>query len=512
MRRFFVPLILVLLLFAALVLFLDQFPPIVWDEGWTATVARNWVERGFYGMYLNGEPAPPSQSAAFPSVLSIAAAFQFFGIGFWQARFVSVMYMMGAFAGLYALARSLYNSRVAVLSLLLLVPFAAMVHMQALYIGRNILAEPPMLFFLLMGFLFYSKAVQAKKTTATAVSVLAAILMWSLALVSKAQPLPFWIVSLLFGGIYCMYVRRWRAASLTFVMMIASLGMMRAWAFGMELFLGEHTLPSPPVPGLVNLLTIAPYLDVRINTLFTFLLTGLLLFFGLVVATQKWPRDNVREDFSEHITGLVVLVFVWSWLFWFLLLSIGWERYLFPASFVGSIFVALLFDRYVIPFFQRARTPRPRYSFARYAIAVSTIAVSVFYLILTAWQIVPQIQFTSYARDTTAWLNENVPRAALIETYEMEILFGLDARAHYPPDVVNVEMNYQREIDPTRALSYDPRAVNADYVVVGYVANRFHLYDELLRDSRYSPIMRIGSYTIYQNSTKNNSAQSVSTP
>ena len=40
-------------------------PMVWWDEGWTLSVARTWVERGHYGRLLDGQFAPPGLEAAF---------------------------------------------------------------------------------------------------------------------------------------------------------------------------------------------------------------------------------------------------------------------------------------------------------------------------------------------------------------------------------------------------------------------------------------------------------------
>lgn len=500
MRKLVPPLLVLLVLFAALVVALDTFPPVVWDEGWTATVARNWVERGFYGMYLNGEPAAAGQTAAFPSVLSIAAAFQFFGIGFWQGRFVSVMYMMGAFSSLYALAKCLYGRRVALVALVALVPFGSMVHMNALYIGRNILAEPPMLFFVLMGFLLFWSAVTSKTLLRAVFALLGATLAWSLTLVSKAQPLPFWCVALAAGLVFCVAEKGWREAGLTFVAFMASLALMRGWYIGLDFFLNGHTLVSTPTPGMLALTAFVLTPEVRLNAVATFLVVGLLLLFGLVYATQRWVRSKSQTKFSLQLVRLMVLSFVWSWTLWFLFLSIDWERYLFPASFVGSIVVGLGLYHFVFGFFRRAGGAGTGRTASRFGMVALMSCVCFVYFFFTVWQIVPQIQPTSFARETTNWLNAHVPATALVETYESEIMFGLKARVHYPPDVVNVEMNRKREIDPTLVLSYDPRTVNADYVVVGYVGHRFHLYDDMLKERRYMLVTNVGPYAIYRNS------------
>ena len=46
------------------------------DEGWTLTVARNWVERGHYGLVRVDEPTGPGLSASFPTSIVVRNGFR----------------------------------------------------------------------------------------------------------------------------------------------------------------------------------------------------------------------------------------------------------------------------------------------------------------------------------------------------------------------------------------------------------------------------------------------------
>src|SRR5881296_741032 len=103
---------LVLLLLATINL--TSVPPLWWDEGWTLTVARTWVEQGHYGRLLAGQLAPPGLEAAFPVTASIALSFRLLGIGVWQGRLVGVFFTLGALALICYLASRLYDRSVAI--------------------------------------------------------------------------------------------------------------------------------------------------------------------------------------------------------------------------------------------------------------------------------------------------------------------------------------------------------------------------------------------------------------
>src|SRR5881628_3186587 len=123
-------------------------PPLWWDEGWTLSVARNWVERGHYGRLLGGDLAPPGLEAAFPVTAPVALSFRLLGVGIWQGRLVGVLFMVATFLMMYYLASRLYNRKVALgtLFVLLLMPMHPDVH--PLISGRQVLAEMPMFFYL----------------------------------------------------------------------------------------------------------------------------------------------------------------------------------------------------------------------------------------------------------------------------------------------------------------------------------------------------------------------------
>ena len=88
-------------------------PEFWWDEGWTLSVARNFVERGHYGRLLDGEPAPGGLEASPVVTLPVALSFQVFGVGLWQGRLVSLAAAAAALALMFVLAARLYDQRVA---------------------------------------------------------------------------------------------------------------------------------------------------------------------------------------------------------------------------------------------------------------------------------------------------------------------------------------------------------------------------------------------------------------
>lgn len=135
---------------------LKTTPPLWWDEGWTLSVARNWVEMGHYGRLLNGQPAPAGLQAAFPVTAMVALSFHLFGIGIYQARLIAVIFTMATLAILYYLACSIYNRSIALGALAVLIFMSGHSDINTLVLGRQVLAEIPAMFYLLAGYAFFS--------------------------------------------------------------------------------------------------------------------------------------------------------------------------------------------------------------------------------------------------------------------------------------------------------------------------------------------------------------------
>src|SRR5215510_11219483 len=101
--------LLVLLVVLAAAVKLESVPPVWWDEGWTLSVARNWIEQGHYGRLLAGKPAPPGLEGTFPVSFPVSFTFQLFGVGVWQGRLAILSYMLGTLAVIFYLVRCLFK-------------------------------------------------------------------------------------------------------------------------------------------------------------------------------------------------------------------------------------------------------------------------------------------------------------------------------------------------------------------------------------------------------------------
>lgn len=483
----------------ASVIDLERVPPLWWDEGWTMTVARNWVERGHFGLYSMGEPAPPSLSAAFPTVASVALSFKLLGVGVWQARLPGMIYGLGSLGLLYLLGRQLFNRTVAIGAIICALLVSSSTLLNPILVSRQVLAEMPMLFFLLLGYWAFGQALLRSPWF-----IFLASAAWGLALITKAQPLPFWIASLATAVLVAIWRRRWRRA------VPALLGLIGGYIASYAWFLVQaQVLRGQPgalaVPGLYDITAFVTEGSVRLHALLIMALVGLPTLFALGYTLIKWWRQRSRFlDSAEHLAQLVLLVFAGSWLAWYGLLSIGWERYLMPALFAGSLFVAAAAQDLWTPFVLKRRRPgedgssrQPR---ARIVGALSLLLMLIFSIsigvVTLGYNLRPGA--TLDASDVAAFINTHSPITALIETFDSEVFFFLERRYHYPPGVTQVEAVRRLALNQDVPISYDPLAADPDYLVLGPFSRGWNVYAAALASGAFRSIYANSRYIVYE--------------
>jgi 4-amino-4-deoxy-L-arabinose transferase-like glycosyltransferase len=473
-----------------------------WDEGWTLSVARSWVEHGNYGRLLDGQLAPPGLQAAFPVTAPIALSMRLFGVGIWQGRIFGVLCMLVALALIYYLALRLYSQPIALgtLAVLLLTPMHPFMH--PLLMGRQVLAEMPMLAYLLGGYTCLLLALQRSRWF-----LIPAILLGGIGLVSKLQAVPFWTLSLLIPLGATLLQRRWRIVVALAALLVGSfcvsqlVGWFQAW------LLQGHTLLAQPLTGLLEVTAFVPVLASRRLALFHLIAFGWLALLGFGFALWRWwhRRHIVARDDLETIR-LVLLSFTGTWMAWFIVLSVGWPRYLFPPIFVGSMFTSALLCELTDHFnmrllLTRASTAlRQRRFTGQYGGALLAVLI-----IAATTPLTLRTVYRGYLVETSDglfqvahFLNAQTPPDALIETYESELHFMLERRYHYPPDQLHIELARRTYLEQNVTIDYDPLAANPDYLVVGKIGRTWWLYQPVVEHGDFRLIETYGEYEIYR--------------
>ena len=470
-----------------------------WDEGWTLSVARTWVEHGFYGRLQSGQLAPPGLEAAFPTTGLVALRFRLLGVGLWQGRLPIALCMLGALALLAYLARALYGRRAAVATLLVLLLTPMHRQLHPLLVARQVLAEPAMLLFLLAGHASLLLALRRSRWW-----LLVAALAWALALMAKIQTLPFWIASVLTMLALAGLWRRWDGAAGCALAGAGALLGWRALLAAQAWLLQGHSAAPAPLVGLYGVTALVPIAQIRYNTIYRVVLFGLPTCIGLAVALWRAGRAW-RDEAALLRWGLLALA--GSWLLWFALLSVGDERYMFPATFVGSLFVGALLaeathGRSAGDLLREvAQTLGGRVPLRQGLPAVLMLMLAAMSVPVTLATLGQEytIRADGSAAQVASFLDQQTAPEALVETYNSEIHFLAHRRYHFPPDQVHIDL-IRRILtgDFAQPIDYDPLAAKPDYLVVGGLPRDWGLYTAALAGGAFEPLKTIGDYEIYK--------------
>ena len=482
---------------------LESAPPFWWDEGWTLAAARNWIERGHYGPFLEGQPAARGMEGAFTYTVPISMAFRFFGAGVYQGRLVEVVFTLSTLVLIGYIACQFYGPKVAVASVgvLTLTPIYPGLHPVVL--GRQVLGEAPAFFYLMFGYVSLLAFLPRRK----AVAVTFAVLFWSLAIITKTQVLSFWAVSIIAPLSLTLVYRQWKFAwvlTVTLVFSIlASELILQVWNYWIE----SQTVPRQSTMGMYHAVAMATSLPARLFALIVLVLFGIPSFLGLCYGVWTFIKTKRSVLDETDIVKLSLLSLATSWLAWYLLLSVGWIRYLFPASLLASIFLAKLLSDLTNNFdfvftVRQASHVFSRFRFARVnlgaLLAVLIIGTSVprsFYMLYETYF----VEADNSVKNAAQFLNRETPRDALIETYDSELFFLLDRRYHFPKDQVSVDLIRRTFLyEQDRHIDYDPLNANPDYLVVGPHSKQWRLYDEVLKTGAFRLLRSYPRYLIYE--------------
>jgi len=481
---------------------LESTPPLWWDEGWTLSVARNWVEHSHYGQFRAGVPAPGGLEAAFPLTGLVALSFRLLGVGVLQGRLVGVLFACGVLGLLYILGSRLYCRPVGWGALFVLLFLTGHPQINPLLSGRQVLADVPVVFYLLAGYLCFYWAFQRPL-----IFLPLAAITWGVALNTKAQALPFWLFSLVVPLVLVLMARRWRVGLFIGLAIILSLTSWQlvGWLTGVIL-LGQM-LPGQPVEGLFSVVVVVPDKELRLYALSMALLFALPLIAGLSWTT--WCFLKMRSwkhiEQPENLLQLALLVLSGSWFAWYLLLSNGSERYLATPVALGSLFTAKMLYDFSHGYQVRATVGRVSGLLTGKDRSLAALGGSFALLLVVYGLVIAGLTYwiTLRSADTSVQivadaLNRHVPAGSLVESYDSEIFFFLNQPYHYPPDQVHGDLLRRYLLDAQYPIAYNPLSADPDYLVVGPVSAKWGLYAETLAGGAFRPLLEQGSYTIYE--------------
>jgi hypothetical protein len=239
--------------------------------------------------------------------------------------------------------------------------------------------------------------------------------------------------------------------------------------------------------GISELLSLKVYLSLLIPV----------LAYGTSLA---FPR---RRD--GHQWFILWVLVVWN-LVWYVVASVSWLRYAFPALSVAALFVARFFQDLTHDFelnasdvwsgLRRGEAPAPKLA-ARWAVAGWLAVMILVPLAQTGRQVVaPPFNAPAVMAE---YLDAHVPTDVLIETWEPEIGFLTNHNYHYPPQILlNTAVGYIWQGGKPPSEDYDfVQTERPDYVLVGAFARWVNMYPPELLAERYALVTTVGAYELY---------------
>ena len=338
------------------------YAPQTWfDEGSHLHVPKTLIQHGVYadisseGYRYYG----PTIGIGPTIMLPVALVFKLFGVGLLQGRLVIVAYLLIALAASYALARRLHGQTVGLLAVTLLLASRTSNYQGAIEYGRQVLGEIPGVAFLMLGMLAWMAALRdyERRTTnderrmtfnAGRWSIVSgqwwapilAGLAFGLALVTKNQFVLIVPPALLLAGL--LDWRYYRAGSwqLRIIPLVVACGCYGIWTLAQFQFLGPGSFienmrqTRQAAGGAIFVFDIHAMLRAGAYLLRPDLYGALLI---PALGYALWRAR--RRDAQGLIEGLIALM-VALWLLWYVVASLGWPRYAFPAVAFGAILVA----------------------------------------------------------------------------------------------------------------------------------------------------------------------------
>jgi hypothetical protein len=214
------------------------------------------------------------------------------------------------------------------------------------------------------------------------------------------------------------------------------------------------------------------------------------LYGGLLIPSLLYAAWRARRRDAQGLAEALLVLIVGLWLTWIVGASLGWPRYAFPAVAFGALLVArALAD--LIGWLWRGGA-------ARRGLAV---VVGLYVALAIAGPLNMStrgiVQPDDSAQRFAAYMDANVPRDTIVETWEAELGFLTDHRYHYPPiALLDTAVRHQWLGGPP--LVYDGLRDAPAYVVVGNFGDNTGVYapEQLARD--YILVQHIGPYELFK--------------
>ena len=486
-RRWLHALLLAAITLGLLLPRLDTAPPAWYDEGYNLHATALLAQQGFYGTYTTEgwRPFDSGISSGPPLIVPAALSFKLFGAGVAQARLASVLYTAAAALGLYALAAYFYGQAAALFVTLALIAFPTPDAANFLFVGRQFLGESAALAGIVVGLWLWFRAWETGRWS---YSLLAGIAFSIAPLAKPHAGIPLLPTLVIIAALRAVKDRSQivRLATPTVVMLAIFGGWM----------LLQRSAAQPAQVGALDMfnaikVSFLSGLQGRPLPASAYRIFAAMAFAVLVSGWRllaRRPRLNTPGAWGEAAVVLFVLVTA----LWYFFLSLGWPRY----AYTGFTLSLLLIAKFGYDAFQWARQKLPmRYN-------LQTLAMAGLALVAVVVNGYPVLQFEpeNYAQETGSYIQQQIPRDAVIESWAWEI-DGLSGHQEYHHPNQNYLITAVSQAFITQQpfdLDYDPLQADPDYLLAGPFSDWVGIYDGAALDAHFEMRAEFGPYRIYQ--------------
>lgn len=477
-------------------LYNQPYYPRTWiDEGFVLQGAVNLTEHGLYGMQsvegmrILDQPLIANGPGV---VLPITAMFMVFGIGLLQARLVAVLFMILTAILYLEVARKLYGKGAALVSMLLLL--AVPIEGYLLY-GRHALGNVPALGYFLLGYLLWLIALKRERF----IWPVAAGLLFGLASTTKGQYIlliPAWLALLVADLVYYKRI----GVKKIITVLISLTACLVAWYAVQILLVGSENVAAHfNSIQSSSAVTVMAFELQRIPGSVAYLFTsGFVLF---VVPGLLYVTWTSRKSSQATARQLLLIILVAGWTVWYVLISVGWHRYLFTPYALGLLFTG----KAVADSIAYLRLHKGAIS-DRSSAAVKNIILAGFVGLVLIGSFVSlgrHIMTIATTIDKSAqlfatYLQQTIPSNAVIESWEWELDALTELTYHHPTNEWVDRLTAVTQFNVPLEETYNLYANDPDYLIDGQFSKWTGLYRPALQDGCCILINSIGSYDLYE--------------
>lgn len=488
--------VLIFLLFIVIGLYHQPYFPTTWlDEGFALQGAINLARSGQYamqsseGLRILDQPLIANGPGI---VLPITAAFKLFGIGLFQARVVAVIFMALTAVLFFLLAKNLFGTAPAFLSLFLLI---SLPQEGFLLYGRQAIGNVPSLGYFLAGMVLW-QVVERKKDWKYA---LAAGLFFGLSMVTKGQYLLLLPIFLLFVLIYRFVLKR--SISLLLVIILTSLGCLAVWWIVQFILIGPQNFAAHlDSIRSSSQVTIFAFHFMRVpGNLWWLVRSGVIVVAGpgLIYYVVKELRNFQRDPIKAFL-----FVFTVVWFGWYAFVSVGWSRYAFDPTVIGGIFTGAMVVETINKLRKKdnilAVTNRLKLSIR---IAGPTFLIAFFAIFIYGFA--QQVEYSISEPDKSpqelaAYLSKNVPPGKTVESWEWEIDTLTDVNFHHPTNDWVDKFTSVVQFNEELAYPYHPLDFHPEFLINGPFSKQTGIYTSLLDAGCCTAVYSTGLYDVYK--------------